>query len=660
MDLNPPAFFRFSDLLRKSHSQSKSESKGKGKAIAVDFTTNLLENIHQAQEELKYNLSQFKQILQQNQNIQWQQQASDDNHKANEYGSDLFFNDLPTSYFYDDFHDNDETQDFSLDGIHDQYEDESVSLNREWFLKQCESHISTFGDVGGAITPIKLCTNIFTVLRSKQDDIETELVDLLGYENLNFVTTLVTNRFEIVENIRMNSDFDENQMDSFEKSDLPLDSIPTEPKRPQFGSQITVQFADDVKKMKRLKKEHKKAMKNRSAEDEESLSAKILGFDSDKLREIREHELRSANDLPPLPQRKTLSESFKHVFGKTQPGSVLSVFGTKYSLPAGTKQHSFTDHEEIIIPITQQAPQLKNQKLIIIGEMDYLCKGSFKGYKSLNCVQSIVYPVAYKKNDNMLICAPTGAGKTDVAMLAILRILYQYCDPNPSTISENQKFTIRKNEFKVVYIAPMKALVAEIVKKLGKRLEWLGIQVRELTGDIQLTKAEISSTQIIVTTPEKWDVVTRKSTGDTELSKKVKLLIIDEVHLLHDDRGAVLESLVARTRRQVESSQSMIRIIGLSATLHNYVDVARFLGVNLSNGAEGLFYFDGGFRPVPLEQHFIGVKGKPGSATSNTNLNHVLDLVKKGHQVMVFVHARKETVKTAQLLREYAIKEGQD
>ena len=55
---------------------------------------------------------------------------------------------------------------------------------------------------------------------------------------------------------------------------------------------------------------------------------------------------------------------------------------------------------------------------------------------------------------------------------------------------------------------------------------------------------------MLVTTPEKWDVVTRKSSTDV-LIQLVKLLIIDEVHLLHDDRGAVLESLVARTLRQV-------------------------------------------------------------------------------------------------------------
>ena len=58
---------------------------------------------------------------------------------------------------------------------------------------------------------------------------------------------------------------------------------------------------------------------------------------------------------------------------------------------------------------------------------------------------------------------------------------------------------------------------------------------------------------MIVTTPEKWDVVTRKGTGDVSLAQIVRLLIVDEVHLLHEDRGAVIESLVARTLRQVRS-----------------------------------------------------------------------------------------------------------
>lgn len=81
----------------------------------------------------------------------------------------------------------------------------------------------------------------------------------------------------------------------------------------------------------------------------------------------------------------------------------------------------------------------------------------------------------------------------------------------------------------------------------------------------------------------------------------------DEIHLLHDSRGPVLEAIVARTIRQIEATQEMVRLIGLSATLPNYEDVATFLRVN---PAKGLFYFDNSFRPVPLEQTYVGISEK--------------------------------------------------
>lgn len=57
---------------------------------------------------------------------------------------------------------------------------------------------------------------------------------------------------------------------------------------------------------------------------------------------------------------------------------------------------------------------------------------------------------------------------------------------------------------------------------------------------------------MLILTPEKWDVVTRKSDDET-LTQLVRLLIIDEVHLLHDERGPVIETIVARTLRQVKN-----------------------------------------------------------------------------------------------------------
>lgn len=348
--------------------------------------------------------------------------------------------------------------------------------------------------------------------------------------------------------------------------------------------------------------------------------------------------------------------AYPHVYRAHTAGNTLSIGGRQYGLPEGSKKTEHDKYEETLIPASKVGTLGVGQKLIAIGDMDELCKRTFKGYKTLNRMQSLVYPVAYKTSENMLICAPTGAGKTDAAMLAILNAIGH--NINPSLVEEPHAtdFVVKADDFKIIYVAPMKALAAEITEKLGKRLAWLGINVREFTGDMHLTKKEIVQTQIIVTTPEKWDVVTRKSTGDTELVQKVRLLIIDEVHMLHDERGAVLESLVARTERQVESTQSLIRIVGLSATLPNYIDVADFLKVNRY---AGLFYFDASFRPVPLEQHFIGVKGKSGTKTSRENLEQtafekVREMLEQGHQVMVFVHSRKDTVNTARTFIQMA------
>ena len=351
---------------------------------------------------------------------------------------------------------------------------------------------------------------------------------------------------------------------------------------------------------------------------------------------------------------------YPHVYKAHHAGNVLGPGGRKYALPEGTQRQEHKLFEEYAIPATKVGTLGMNKRLVTVADMDGLCQKTFKGYKTLNRMQSLVYPVAYGTNENMLICAPTGAGKTDAAMLTILHCIGLNADPPPSQHLAATRFDVDVASFKIVYVAPMKALAAEITEKLGGRLGWLRVKVRELTGDMQLTRKEIAETQIIVTTPEKWDVVTRKSTGDTELVQKVRLLILDEVHMLHDERGAVLESLVARTQRQVESTQSMIRIVGLSATLPNYVDVAEFLKVNLY---AGLFYFDQSFRPVPLEQHFIGVKGKPNTRASRENLDNVSfdkmkEMLEAGHQVMIFVHSRKDTVNTARNFIKMAQEQG--
>ena len=81
---------------------------------------------------------------------------------------------------------------------------------------------------------------------------------------------------------------------------------------------------------------------------------------------------------------------------------------------------------------------------------------------------------------------------------------------------EENNCLLEHDIFKIVYVAPMKALAAEVTRTFQNRLNDLGMVCRELTGDVQLSKRELEETHVIVTTPEKWDVVTRKS-GDGQL-----------------------------------------------------------------------------------------------------------------------------------------------
>ena len=317
-------------------------------------------------------------------------------------------------------------------------------------------------------------------------------------------------------------------------------------------------------------------------------------------------------------------------------------------LPQGSTKRTFKGYEEIHVPAPKRKNDSGDPKNIPITSLPDWAREPFKSAKELNKIQTRCFPAAFEDDTNMLICAPTGSGKTNVAMLAILREIGKY--------RNHETGELYLDDFKLVYIAPLKALVQEQVGSFGKRLEPYGIRVSELTGDRQLTKQQIAETQIIVTTPEKWDVITRKAT-DMSYTNLVRLIIIDEIHLLHDDRGPVIESIVSRTIRKMEQTGDAVRLIGLSATLPNYRDVASFLRVD---PLKGLFHFDGSYRPCPLKQEFIGVTDKKAikqlKTMNDVAYTKVMEQVgSHKQQMLIFVHSRKETAKTAKYIRDKAL-----
>jgi len=310
-------------------------------------------------------------------------------------------------------------------------------------------------------------------------------------------------------------------------------------------------------------------------------------------------------------------------------------------LPEGSYRLQKKGYEEVHVPPLKQATNEPGEVLYSIKNLPKYAQPAFEGVKQLNRMQSRMVKATLETDENILLCAPTGAGKTNIALLCILREIGKHVKSDGS---------INVDEFKIIYIAPMRSLVQEIVGNFAIRLNPYGLKVAELTGDHQLSREQINETQLIVCTPEKWDIITRKG-GERSYTQLVRLIIIDEVHLLHDDRGPVLEAVIARTIRTIETTNEPVRFVGLSATLPNYEDVATFLKVK----REGLFHFDNSFRTVPLSQEYIGITEKKAIKRFQIMNEIVYEKVMEHagkNQVLIFVHSRKETGKTARAIRD--------
>jgi len=455
-----------------------------------------------------------------------------------------------------------------------------------------------------------LAEKVLTILQSPDSRyIENELVPLLDYERFDFVKLLVRNRKKITFCTRLGkaqSDEERKQIEAEMQGDVETEKI-----------LATLRYS----KSKGGKGEP-------AALKKESKAAKIKIEAAGTNAVVGGKTAKGVLDLESL--------SF------AQGGHLMS--NKQCKLPDGSMRKQKKGYEEIFVPGLKPPAFQQNEKLIPVTEMPKWAQGAFAGMSTLNRVQSRLYQTAFFSADNFLLCAPTGAGKTNVAMLAFLHEIGLNMDENG---------VINKDNFKIIYIAPMKSLVQEMVNNFSQRLSSYGIVVRELTGDQALTKKQISETQIIVTTPEKWDIITRKS-GERTYTSLVKLIVIDEIHLLHDDRGPVLESIVSRSLRQIEATQVMIRLVGLSATLPNYDDVGTFLRVK----PEHVFTFDNSYRPVPLEQQYIGISEKKALKRFQlmNEITYEKVVERAGQcQILIFVHSRKETIKTARAIRDMAL-----
>jgi hypothetical protein len=160
--------------------------------------------------------------------------------------------------------------------------------------------------------------------------------------------------------------------------------------------------------------------------------------------------------------------------------------------------------------------------------------------------------------DGAVVSLPTSSGKTRIAEISILQNLIN----NPDSV--------------VLYLAPFRSLAFEIEESLSKVFRHLGVEVSHLYGGSQFNKVDqtlIDNSNILIATPEKAKAIIRADTG---IAERIKLVIVDEGHLLGDNKRHIVNELfIEELKLHVRRNEG--KLILLSAVLPNTSEISQWV-----------------------------------------------------------------------------------
>lgn len=195
------------------------------------------------------------------------------------------------------------------------------------------------------------------------------------------------------------------------------------------------------------------------------------------------------------------------------------------------------------------------------------------GYSRLTTIQRKSIPILARRRDSLIV-APTGSGKTEAAMIPILTMVAESNDSNSNSNSNNGKVKVKG--VKVLYITPLRALNRDMLRRLIRYAEILGLSVDVRHGDTssyRRRKMQDEPPDVLITTPETLAIILVGKMA--KAMHALEWIVIDELHeLLANKRGAHLALSLERVERL--SERRVVRV-GLSATLGNLDTAAKFI-----------------------------------------------------------------------------------
>lgn len=267
-------------------------------------------------------------------------------------------------------------------------------------------------------------------------------------------------------------DFSDELTGNLEETFIPSSSAPGQEFQ-HFNSRSDLYYAHDAMNFQYQQQENMQGYRDASSYQPQLASESSMGFQDRQTYRPSDH-------------------------GQSHPPSRRAQQSQRYSMPRYSAVGNDYEEEPSFFESRDLSNMTCGRQLRPVSQLPDVYRSIFK-FGVFNAVQSACFDTVFHSDQNVIISAPTGSGKTALFELAIIRLLHHAKESG--------------RVFKCVYVSPTKALCAERCRDWNAKFGTLGIKCCELTGDTAIPNNSVwgdaKKASIIITTAEKWDSLTR-------------------------------------------------------------------------------------------------------------------------------------------------------